>query len=313
MFTDPLAKRVCLQAGCLCGKKKVVGDEHLTVTKGSVERWLKSSTILVACFKNSRAVTGRGTRTASCVDIQSSGRSDLTAHNLKTKIIVAKTRCMFSCLWKVVCRASGFPVSSGIWAPLVQSSPSAWLVSSGLPCGLRWQRKCQLFGPSNKTWRRRKSRSTEKGIRGAELAPVVLPKVHQNTSACSHWPERNHRVAAGAGEAGRCRTLIWVAWAQLIIRGYYRGRGRAGRVGAATGSLPMGSSCGTCVGKNCSFQMFSIIWPSKVSQALGHVAQTPDLTNGFYSFATLHSLAQTSLLKTTCRKPWNNGLVSLLC
>lgn len=37
-----------------------------------------------------------------------------------------------------------------------------------------------------------------------------------------------------------------------------------------------------------SSQLIGIMQPSKVSQALGRVAQTPDLTDGLCYFTTLH-------------------------
>lgn len=82
--------------------------------------------------------------------------------------------------------------------------------SSGWPYGPRWLLKCQLFGP-NQSWRRRKSRSTEKGAPVAELAPMNLPEVQHNTSACINGPEWSHVAKASAGEAGRWKILFWVA------------------------------------------------------------------------------------------------------
>lgn len=91
--------------------------------------------------------------------------------------------------------------------------PGTWLASSGLPYGLRWLLKCQLLGPSNRPEGGGKAEAQKQkhSAPGAELAPMILPEVQRNTSACINWPEGNHIAMAGAEEAGRCRTLIWVA------------------------------------------------------------------------------------------------------
>lgn len=99
-----------------------------------------------------------------------------------------------------------------------------------------------ILWSKSQAWRRRKAEAQK-------LSPMNLPEVQHSTSVCIYWSEWNHIAMASTGEAGRRRILFWVQWAQLIIRVYHQGRGRAWLVGKQLAVLPWNLSAGHTLGR----------------------------------------------------------------